>query len=125
MQLFARRTHACSFSRARISPCHGTGGELPEALPDAQARSIHSVIFLDIDGVLNVGVYDTGDAPLLMNEANVGIMKEAQSYDRWQMSEASQLMIEKLASVVQKKGDQRGEENQDQGFPRVAFLGFG
>jgi len=89
----------------RLADAVGQGGELPEALPDAQARSIHSVIFLDIDGVLNVGVYDTGDAPLLMNEANVGIMKEAQSYDRWQMSEASQLMIEKLASVVQKKGE--------------------
>mmetsp|Transcript_15885 Transcript_15885/g.42024 ORF Transcript_15885/g.42024 Transcript_15885/m.42024 type:complete len:420 (-) Transcript_15885:112-1371(-) len=75
------------------------GAPPPTSLTDAEARSIDTVIFLDVDGVLNVGMQD-GDGPLVLNETNLDIMKQAQGVE---MTERSRIAFEKLAAIAQQR----------------------
>uniref|UniRef100_A0A6U6N6L6 Uncharacterized protein n=1 Tax=Zooxanthella nutricula TaxID=1333877 RepID=A0A6U6N6L6_9DINO len=63
------------------------------------APVVDTVLFVDIDGVLNVGIRDHGNAPLLLNDSNV---KTALMYKDYPFKGASaeQECITKVASVV-------------------------
>jgi len=116
-----RRAAAAGMGNMQVTACQGaeTGGvvaggvadaaapwELPSSLTDARARSIRSVLFLDVDGILNVGLQDPeGEPPLLLSEANAEVVREARGLQPWQMSEASRIVIESLASVLERKGE--------------------
>ncbi|CAE8645849.1 unnamed protein product [Polarella glacialis] len=51
---------------APISPIHG-----PKAAPKAAPSNVETLVFVDVDGVLNVGVKDSGNAPLLLRSEDI------------------------------------------------------
>mmetsp|Transcript_19543 Transcript_19543/g.51775 ORF Transcript_19543/g.51775 Transcript_19543/m.51775 type:complete len:345 (-) Transcript_19543:106-1140(-) len=72
----------------------------PSSLTWSQARHVETVIFVDVDGVLNVGAQDSGDAPLLLNQTNIDI-----SLKVWgnHQHHAQRVCIEKMVAVAQRQ----------------------
>mmetsp|Transcript_38756 Transcript_38756/g.77184 ORF Transcript_38756/g.77184 Transcript_38756/m.77184 type:complete len:293 (+) Transcript_38756:110-988(+) len=64
------------------------------------APALDTVIYLDIDGVLNVGIRDHGNAPLLLNEDNCTMALRFGDTSRLRQRERE--CIEKVISVVKR-----------------------
>jgi hypothetical protein len=71
----------------------------PSSLTWSQARHVETVIFVDVDGVLNIGAADSGEAPLLLNKTNIDISMKA-----WgsHLHHAQRVCIEKMVAVAQR-----------------------
>lgn len=61
-----------------------------------------SLIFVDVDGVLNIGVRDGRGAPLLLNDANVNVATRTEDP---KFCKAYRESIAKLSSVAKRYGD--------------------
>eukprot|EP00931_Biecheleriopsis_adriatica_P057646 TRINITY_DN34213_c0_g1_i2.p1 TRINITY_DN34213_c0_g1~~TRINITY_DN34213_c0_g1_i2.p1 ORF type:complete len:309 (+),score=39.89 TRINITY_DN34213_c0_g1_i2:33-929(+) len=49
---------------------------MPQNLETIAAEEVETLIFLDIDGVLNVGIRDPGSRPLSFNDANISVARK-------------------------------------------------
>lgn len=80
----------------------------------AQSQTPVTLVVVDVDGVLNVSVRDSGSAPLLLNEANIDAteqaMKHIDCYDA-----AYQQSIRKLSSAMERDAGEGG------GIPYATF----
>eukprot|EP00425_Heterocapsa_triquetra_P015535 CAMPEP_0195151202 /NCGR_PEP_ID=MMETSP0448-20130528/180156_1 /TAXON_ID=66468 /ORGANISM="Heterocapsa triquestra, Strain CCMP 448" /LENGTH=318 /DNA_ID=CAMNT_0040189917 /DNA_START=53 /DNA_END=1005 /DNA_ORIENTATION=- len=71
----------------------------PSSLTWSQARHVDTVIFVDVDGVLNIGAADSGEAPLLLNKTNIDISMKAWGHHH---NHAQRDCIEKMVYLAQK-----------------------
>ncbi|CAK0790491.1 unnamed protein product [Prorocentrum cordatum] len=88
-----------------------TAAEEPAGGVDRLPGDVDTVIFVDVDGVLNVGAKDRSGSPILLNDSNIRLARSLWRESCWPENypERERLTVETLMAVCQKRLDGESE----------------
>lgn len=75
------------------------GETLPGHFNTSLDTSVDTILFVDVDGVLNVGIYDPFDAPILLKSSELSVAREIVAMDYRGFDSATAYKICALANA--------------------------